>query len=252
MAIELQKSEDQKTRIRALRGMLRRFEQVAAENARPLAVPTGFDALDEVLPRRGFLCGGISEVTGPEGCGRLTVVLRAAAEVTRGGRLVALVDARGSFYPPAARRLGVDLARLCVVRPPEGERAAWATEQLVRSGCFALVALFPQRRLSPVQAERLRRAAAGGGAALVVVGGAELGARSPLPSDLSLAVQAGAGGALAVTVLRARGAAPGRTVEVDAPDRVDRDERPLDAPPPERPAELAQRAPLLLLEAASS
>ena len=205
--------EDKKARIQALRGMLRQMERSASERTRTPVVETGLAALDGLLPHGGVPSGGVSEVTGPEGGGRLTVALLAAAAATRAGRLAAVVDAGGRLYPPAVAALGVRLGRLCVVRPPAGERAAWAAEQLARSGCFAVVVLDPLHRVTPVQAERLRRAATSGGTALIVVGRGEIGGWASLPSEVRLGVRPGGGG-LAVTVLRARGAAPGATAVI--------------------------------------
>lgn len=212
MAVEVrEKGEERSARIRALQGMLRQMEQTTSIHALSPVVATGVTGLDGLLPRGGFPCGEVSEVTGPEGGGRMTVALLAAAAATRAGRIVAVVDAGGRLYPPAVAALGVELGRLCVVRPPAGERAAWAAEQLARSGCFQVVVFDPLHRVTATQAERLRRAAASGGAALLVIGRAEIGGWAALPSSVRLGVRPEPGG-LAVTVLRARGAAPGAMV----------------------------------------
>lgn len=205
------REEERSARIQALRGMLQQMERVATERTRAPVVPTGVGGLDALLPHGGFPCGEVCEITGPEGGGRMTVALLAAVAATRAGRIAAVVDAGGRLYPPAVAALGVELARLCVVRPPSGERAAWAAEQLARSGCFQVVVFDPLHRVTETQAERLRRAATSGGAALLVIGRAEIGGWAALPSSVRLGVRPEPGG-LAVTVLRARGAAPGATV----------------------------------------
>ena len=105
-------------------------------------------------------------------------------------KAAAWVDPHGRLYPPAAADHGVPLERLLVVRPPDDGAGAWAwaTEQLLRSGCFPLVVLdhpappkTPQRALS----QGLSRAAEHGGSLLLVVSARPVKA---LPADVRLGV----------------------------------------------------------------
>ena len=57
------------------------------------------------------------ELVGPASGGKLTLALLWLAALPSDGPL-AIVDAAGTLYPPAAAACGIDLRRLVVVRPP--------------------------------------------------------------------------------------------------------------------------------------
>lgn len=100
------------------------------------AVSTRVAGLDRWL--RGWPIPGPIEIVGAFGAGRLAPILPFLAHLTRQGRTVLFVDPLHQLHPPA---LGADPSRLVLVRPP-GERAAWAAEQVARSGAVdALVVL---------------------------------------------------------------------------------------------------------------
>ena len=94
------------------------------------------DSLTGGIPR-----GAITEILGPAGSGRAALMLSALANSTANRELCALVD--GDMLDVAsAAAAGVDLDRLLWVRCPEVvDHALKATELLLRSGCFGLVAL---------------------------------------------------------------------------------------------------------------
>ena len=84
------------------------------------------------------------------------------------------------FYPPAALALGVDLARLLIVRPEPALGVLlpglWAAEVLLASGAFPAVVIdVPLRGVPASRAEpllrRLRAAAEKGGAAALLLSG---------------------------------------------------------------------------------
>ena len=94
------------------------------------------DLLTGGIPR-----GAITEILGPAGSGRAALMLSALANSTANRELCALVDA-DMFDVASAAAAGVDLDRLLWVRCPEVVNDALkATELLLRSGCFGLVAL---------------------------------------------------------------------------------------------------------------
>ena len=194
-------------RIEVLRDRLRRFEERWIREEREAVVSTGVEKIDRLLPGGGFPRAALSEINGPLGGGRMTVAWRAAAAAVCGGEAAACVDARGWLYPPGVGFFDMDWRRLCMVRPPGGERAVWAAEQLVRSGCFKMVMIYCARRLSQVEGRRLHRAAEAGGSAVILVG-IERPSRG-LPIALRLHVEMNPEGEVQFCVLRARGAAPG-------------------------------------------
>src|SRR5215813_6293446 len=94
------------------------------------------DSLTGGIPR-----GAITEVLGPPGSGRAALMLSALAHATASRELCALVDT-DMLDVASAAGTGVELDRLLWVRCPEiVDDALKATEMLLRSGCFGLVAL---------------------------------------------------------------------------------------------------------------
>ncbi len=117
--------------------------------------------------------GKITEIVGPLGSGRTSVLVAALREVTAAGGAAALVDADATFDPVTAARAGVVLARLLWVRC-DGRRqdAVAALDLLARCPGFALVALDAGEtppRLTLTQAFRLRQAARRADVALLLV-----------------------------------------------------------------------------------
>jgi RecA/RadA recombinase len=80
-------------------------------------VPSGVSHLDEILALGGLPAGRVSEIAGPLSSGKTGLALRLLAEQTRGGKLVAIVDGTGQFYPPAAAAMGIDLRRTLLIAP---------------------------------------------------------------------------------------------------------------------------------------
>jgi hypothetical protein len=166
-------------------------------------VSSGIASIDALI--QGLPCPGIVEICGAAGTGRTRLALQLVAEATRLRRTVAWVDPLRQLYPPAAADLGIDLDRLLIVRPPaDGSHAEiWATEQLLRSGCFALVVshLPEQRGSRRFGGHQWARAAERGQCTAVVL--AHRPARD-VPAEVRL--QTGFG---RVSVLRDRGGQPG-------------------------------------------
>jgi hypothetical protein len=189
------------TALDALRARIRALEGDTAVRRR--RVPSGVGSIDALVG--GLPQPGIVELSGPEGAGRARVALAVAATFGRGGLAVAWVDPSFRFYPPAAADHGVMLERLLVVRPPEDGSApwAWATEQLLRSGCFPLVVVdLPERTGSRrVLAHNWARATEHGGCSALVLSSKPT---RELPADVRLAAGAGR-----LFVLRDRTGIPG-------------------------------------------
>ncbi len=96
------------------------------------------------LPRWGYaqLAGRFVELSGCRGSAVLTLAFGLVREAQQQGDPVAWVSlTRSTFFPPDAAEGGVDLDCLPVVLAPDARAAAWAADQLVRSGGFGLVVL---------------------------------------------------------------------------------------------------------------
>ena len=140
----------------ALRARIREIEGVQIEVRR---TPSGVAVLDDLiggLPRPGMV-----EVHGAVGSGRTRLALAVAASRTRRGQRVAWVDFGATLYPPAVEQHGVNLRAFLVLRPP-ADRATWAAEQVMRSGCFSLVVL-GDAKVARWSGQRWSRAAEQGG-----------------------------------------------------------------------------------------
>jgi len=135
----------------------------------------------------------------------MRLALSLVAAVTRRRQQVAWVDPVRSLFPPAVEPLGVDLHRMLVIQPAaDGTQAElWATEQLLRSGCFSLVIChLPARRGSRrAGGHSWARAAERGQSTAVII------TRRPhreIPAEIRLSVGDGQ-----VVVLRDRGGRSG-------------------------------------------
>lgn len=173
-----------------LREEIRRIER--ASGRREGTVPCRRPEIDGLLPGGGFRRGALTELAGGPASGKTAIALALFAALGP-DELAAYVDGRGQLYPPAAEGLGVDLARMLVVRPAAraaGTTAAdrdpalaalWAAEALLGCGAFAAVAIdVPAQRAirgADAAARRLQAAAEKGGTVglwLSSAGGASL------------------------------------------------------------------------------
>jgi hypothetical protein len=194
----------------------------------PAAVPSGFAALDAVLPGRGWPQGALTELlVEREGIGEIRLTLPALARVQAAGRDVVWIAPPHRPYAPALAQGGLDLARLLIVRCGAKD-ALWAFEQALRApecgAAFAWVATHDERAL-----RRLQVAAREGrtwGALWRRPG--QRASATAAPLRLSLAPQ---DGRLAVRVLKRRGVALPQPVLVDVAQPV--------APAPALPAQAA-------------
>jgi recombination protein RecA len=102
-------------------------------------VSTGVPELDSFVG--GLPRGAMTEICGPPYSGRTSLLVSALASRTTDGEVCALVDARDSFDPQTAHSAGVALNQLLWVRCQNLEQALRATDLLIQSGGFGLVAV---------------------------------------------------------------------------------------------------------------
>ncbi len=99
----------------------------------------------------GALAGRLAELSGPGGGSCLSPAFALVWDAQRQGEPAAwIATAGGTFFPPDAADVGVDLAALAVVRAPDARRALRAAGRLVQSGGFGLVVLDLGRAPVPV------------------------------------------------------------------------------------------------------
>ena len=89
----------------------------------------------------GFPRGAMTEICGRPCSGRTSILFSALAARTAEGEACALVDARDSFNPATASDAGVQLDRLLWVRCQNIDQSLRATDLLIQSGGFGVVAV---------------------------------------------------------------------------------------------------------------
>ena len=105
-----------------------------------------FDLVSTGIPEMDVRVGGLprgamTEICGQPCSGRTSVLLSALAARTSEGEACALVDARDSFHPATAHAVGVQLDRLLWVRCQSVDQSLRATDLLIQSGGFGIVAV---------------------------------------------------------------------------------------------------------------
>ena len=123
-------------------------------------IPSGFAALDSLLGTGGWPRGRISELMGVPTSGMATLGLRALAAAQDLGGTAVYIDLDHIFDADYARRCGVALAQLTVVRPPDPFQALAMLPDFFTDGSIDLVLFdLPARRQEePRLARRLSSA----------------------------------------------------------------------------------------------
>jgi hypothetical protein len=187
----------------------------AGELPADAGMPTGFAALDSLLPGGGWPRAGLTEIlAAAPGIGAVRLVLPALARLTRAGHWVIWVAPPHIPYAPALNAHGLDLGRVLVVELPDAADGAgetlWAYEQALRfADCAA--ALYWVDELAHLRLRRLQLAAETGrtwGILFRPQRCATLPSPAPFRIALEACTDAGAPVAarLQVTLLKARGA----------------------------------------------
>ncbi len=181
----------------------------ATSSATPQGVPTGFAALDALLPWRGWPPGALSEILEERSGGAFSLVQPALARLGSEARWLLLIAPPFLPYAPALAASGLDLSRLAVVEA--GKEISWVAEQGLRSGaCSAVLAWGGRWEISALR--RLQLAAETGGCIALLFRSAEA-AREHSPAALRLCVRPSMSGT-EVTVLKQRGGRAGAVVEL--------------------------------------
>jgi len=112
-------------------------------------ISTGSLSLDMALGVGGLPKGRITEIYGPESGGKTTLALHCVAEAQRAGGLALYVDAEHAMDTEYARSLGVDVDRLYISQPNNGEEALEIMDAIIRSGAVDVVVLDSVAALVP-------------------------------------------------------------------------------------------------------
>lgn len=112
-------------------------------------IPSGSLGLDIALGVGGYPKGRIIEIFGPESSGKTTLTLHAIAECQKAGGETAFIDAEHAFDPAYAKKLGVDIDKLIISQPDNGEQALEIADTLIRSGGVDLIIIDSVAALTP-------------------------------------------------------------------------------------------------------
>jgi recombination protein RecA len=113
------------------------------------AISTGSLSLDMALGIGGLPKGRITEIYGPESGGKTTLALHCVAEAQKAGGLALYIDAEHAMDPEYARTLGVDVDRLYISQPSNGEEALEIADAIIRSGAVDIVVIDSVAALVP-------------------------------------------------------------------------------------------------------
>lgn len=202
--------------VRYLAERIRALE--AADRLGAGAVPLDAGGLGAIFPRgelpTGTLCELLPRVMG---AGAWTLALLLARQACGEDKALVIADPERCFYPPAARRLGIEPARTILIRPRTEREAVLAAAQALRSSAVgAAVGAFAE--LADREARRLQLAAeAGGSLGLLVRPAAALQTPSFAAVRLLLDAMPWARGRRRLQVIHCRGGREGQPtcLEVD-------------------------------------
>jgi cell division inhibitor SulA/protein ImuA len=183
--------------------------------ARTETLPTGFGALDERLPGRGWPRSGLIEILVPRfGVGELTLLLPVLADLTRRpmARWCVWVAPPLEPFAPSLAAHGVVLERLLVVRASAARQrrgrphGLWAFEQSLGSGACDIAMAWAKRP----RAKEVRRLqlAAERGRALGVLFRPQQAARESSYATLRMTIEPSAHG-VRITLLKSKGGVRG-------------------------------------------
>ena len=112
-------------------------------------VSSGSLNLDLALGIGGFPKGRIIEIYGPESSGKTTLCLQCISEVQKLGGIAAFIDAEYAFDKNYAEKLNIDLNKLYISQPSNGEEAFRITEDLIKTNVINIVVIDSVAALIP-------------------------------------------------------------------------------------------------------
>lgn len=155
---------------------------------RPSAQPTGYAALDAVLPTQGWPESALIEILIPaDGIGELQLLWSTLARLSQAGERIVLVAPPYVPFAAAWQAAGIDLRQMQIVEA-KGRDALWATEQCLRSGSCGAVLSWPQK--ADDRALRRLQMAAETGRTLAFAYRPLKSAANPSPAVLRIALDA--------------------------------------------------------------
>jgi recombination protein RecA len=131
---------------------LRHGQAVGRPTEVPSSVPvisTGSLDLDLALGIGGIPRGRLTEVYGPDGSGKTTLALSVIAQAQQAGGSACFIDTEHALDLAWSARVGVDLDRLVLCQPEDGEQALDIADTLVSSGALDVLVIDSVAALVP-------------------------------------------------------------------------------------------------------
>ncbi len=99
----------------------------------------------------GYGFGRIVEIYGPESAGKSTLTLHAIVEAQKKHpeKWCAIVDSENAYDPEYAKGLGINMERVKISQPDNGEQALDIVDRLVKSGAFSIIVVDSVAALTP-------------------------------------------------------------------------------------------------------
>jgi protein ImuA len=124
---------------------------------------SGYPKLDRHLPGGGWPRNALTEILlEHHGMGELQLLMPALARLSKAedseASWIAWIAPPFQPYPPALSQWGIDLSRVLIVRPRQGNETLWSAEQALSSGNCAAVLVWPDT-LDDYSSRRLQLAA---------------------------------------------------------------------------------------------
>lgn len=182
------------------------------------ACPSGWAELDAELPGGGWPAAGLTELLHEPGSGEIRLLAPALARLG-GDRELVWIAPPYPPYAPALHALGLPLARLLWLKPASAAAAAWAAEQVLRSGAAGAV-LWWSREAAPATLRRLHLAAQAGGTPLFALRPWDV-QRQASPAPLRIGIEPGSS-RLLLHLLKRRGPSLGHPLSIALPQPASR------------------------------
>ena len=132
-------------------------------------LPTGFYALNQILPGGGWPQGAMVELLVPTpGIGELRLAAPALRAVTQSAKYVALIAPPYLPFAPALEHAQIDLQYLLLVKTRDSEQALWAADKALRNPACGLLLLWLDAVKSAHSLRRLQLAAREGNTVLLL------------------------------------------------------------------------------------
>ena len=190
-------------------------------------IRTGFAALDAAFLHQGWPRAGLTELLcDANGIGEIRLLAPALAALCKNEeRSIALVMPPFVPYPPALEAIGVDLARMLLIRCREPREALWAMEQALRTGaCSAVLGWLEETRLGFASLRRLVLAARQGEAWGSLFRPARA-LENASAAELRLHLLPAADDRLRINILKRRGGWPLSGIELDLATETEQAQR---------------------------